>query len=117
MAAQQPFTTLPGFHPQRKRDFIHFLSCVGLAVIFWFFHALSMEHEATISVNLKYNLAENKTTKIKLPSQAQLRVRASGWELLREKFFNKDILLDLKEYANDYFLVTNRNSALFSQEQ
>ena len=97
------------------RNIIRIIFCLVIAVFLWLLHVLSEPQEDIISVQLTYKIADNKINSIKLPSQAKIHVRTSGWNLLKEYFFNRSLALDLINYTEKELLVTNNNIGIFSE--
>ena len=100
----------------RGRDAIRMLFCLLIAFVLWLFNTLSYQHEDTINVKLEYRLAVNKINTNRLPDLALLQVRATGWQLLKESFFARSLVLDLGSYTNNTTLIANENKNLFSAD-
>jgi hypothetical protein len=100
----------------RGRNAIRMLFCLLIAFVLWLFNTLSHQHEDTIYVALQYRLAANKINTNRLPDEASLQVRASGWQLLKESFFVRALELDLGNYTNNTTLVSNLHKELFSAD-
>ncbi len=81
----------------------------------WLLNVLSEQQEDIITVQLSYKIADNKVNTIKLPEEANIMVRTSGWNLLKEYFFNRSLSLDLINYTDKELLLTNQNISIFSE--
>ena len=82
----------------------------------WLFNTLSYQHEATIYVELQYQLAKNKINTNRLPDEALLQVQATGWQLLKESFSARSLVLDLGSYTDNTTLISNNQKDLFSAD-
>lgn len=102
--------------PKPGRNIIRIIFCLVLAIMLWLLNVLSEPQEDIIAVELNYKLADNKVNTIKLPDEASILVRTSGWNLLKEYFFNRSLSLDLINYTDKELLLTNNNISIFSQE-
>lgn len=98
------------------RNIIRIIFCLVLAVILWLLNVLSETQENSIAVQLNYKIADNQVNTIKLPDEANILVRTTGWNLLKEYFFNRSLSLDLINYADKEILITNNNIPIFSEE-
>jgi len=81
----------------------------------WLLNVLSEPQEDTIAVQLSYKIADNQVNTIKLPDEASILVRTSGWNLLKEYFFNRSLSLDLINYTEKELLLSNNNIPIFSE--
>lgn len=101
---------------KKGRIVIRFLFCLFIAFILWLFNTLANQHQDTIFVNLRYELAENKISQNKLPAQAELQVVSTGWQLLKEQFRVRSLSIDLAAYSENAQLLTNLHKNLFSAD-
>ncbi len=64
-----------------------FLICTLLAGVFWLVKAMEEQYTTTISFPIQYqSFPDNKLLKDSLPGSATLKVRSSGWQLLKLKW-------------------------------
>lgn len=68
-----------------KRIFIY-LTCVGIATLFWFLNALSKNYTVDMDFSVRYtNMPENRVLSNNPPEKFTLQVQAYGFTLLRHK--------------------------------
>ncbi|NLU38321.1 MAG: hypothetical protein GXX78_05455 [Bacteroidales bacterium] len=80
-----------------------FLICLLIATVLWFVKALDKNYEITISVPVRYtNVPKNKILVNPPPSKLDLKIRAHGFILVRNKFSlsTTPINLDIKQAIN-----------------
>lgn len=95
------------------------LVCIFLAAIFWILIALSKDYAADIQVDVTYSgIPADKVLVNNLPEKFQLKVKASGWHLLREYFDLEsfDLSINVGRYAETKSIITNANLDYFSTQ-
>lgn len=98
----------------KKETFI-FIIFIFLAFLFWGALSLSEEYTITIDVPIRLILPdENFAIEGYLPEKLEMRIRASGWSLLKIKYFQEtNFNLQIKEPENNLiFRTTNISNDL-----
>jgi hypothetical protein len=93
-----------------KREISIYTIFVFLAFLFW--GALSLSEEYTITIEVPINIVlpnENFAIEGYLPEKLEMKIRASGWSLLKIKYFEEsNFNLQIKE-AEDSFIFRTSN--------
>jgi hypothetical protein len=93
------------------------LVSMGLAFVFWLLHALGQEHTDTVRVRLDWGTPPaDRVVVNRLPDEARLTLRSSGWNLLSARFRRQTLRLDLARFGDRNLLLTDRNHDLFARE-
>lgn len=103
---------------QKQYVFALFL---GVSTFFWFMTNLSKEYETIIPYQVTYkNLPKFKLFQTVPSSFVELRVKGSGFQLLKEQVFSKELSIDLKfvrkKQKYRYFLKTNSNQKIVENQ-
>lgn len=112
------FTGTPGSSATRLkqgRKPMHFLVSLFLAVIIWLFKSLSASYNNEIRVELQYEFPEKSIAVNPLPDHAVIFVTTTGWQLLREKFYKREVTIDFDKFDGNH-LITNDNRELFAAD-
>lgn len=80
--------------------------CMLLAFVFWLITKLSYNYQDVVTVELEYEMPEDKAFTYPPVQQLEVTVRGTGWELLRLAFGNKDRVLTVPVAQNDTRVVT-----------
>lgn len=97
----------------KGKRLLRILACICVSAVLWLFTTLSGQFESAVSVSLQYDLPSNLTTTRKLPGEATLLVRTTGWQLIREEFRERALQIDIS-YANGHeAFITNQRKELF----
>ncbi len=94
---------------------MHFLVSLFLAIIIWLFKSLSADYNSEIFVELQYEFPEKSTAVNQLPNHAVVFVTTSGWQLLREKFYKREVTLQYAQFDGEN-LITNDHRELFASD-
>ena len=97
-----------------------FVVCVAIASGFWFLNALSKSYTVDITIPVTYsNLPNNKTLTNKLPEQFDLRIKAFGFTILRNKlsFLFMPFDFNVNDMTDNRMMESKRNSFDFSSRQ
>jgi hypothetical protein len=101
--------------PKQGRKPMHFLVSLCIAVIIWLFKSLSAAYNSEIPVELQYEFPEKSTAVNPLPDRALIFVTTTGWQLLREKFYKRQVTIHFDQFEGNH-LITNDNRDLFASD-
>lgn len=97
-----------------------FVVCVAIASGFWFLNALSKSYTVNMTIPVAYsNLPNNKTLTNKLPDHFDLRIKAFGFTILRNKanFLFMPFDFNVNEMTNNQMMGTRQNKFDFPARQ
>lgn len=94
---------------------MHFLVSLFLAAIIWLFKSLSASYNNEIFVELHYKFPDKSIAVNPLPDHAVVFVTTTGWQLLREKFYNREVTINFEKFDGKH-LITNDNRELFAAD-
>lgn len=94
---------------------MHFLVSLFIAIIIWLFKSLSASYNSEIPVELLYEFPEKSTALNPLPDHAVVYVTTTGWQLLREKLYKRQVTLSYNQFEENN-LITNNYPELFSSD-
>ena len=97
-----------------------FVVCVAIASGFWFLNALSKSYTVDITIPVTYsNLPNNKTLTNKLPEQFDLKIKAFGFTILRNKlsFLFMPFDFNVNDMTDNRMMESRRNNFDFSTRQ
>lgn len=78
---------LHSFNLKENNRPLIFLVCLLIATVLWLVKAMEKQYETTVSMPIEYtNLPRNKVLVTPPPSRLNVKLRASGFNLLRHKF-------------------------------
>jgi len=97
-----------------------YIVCVFIAAGFWFLNALGKTYTEKIVVPVRYiNLPNNKTLASKPPEQFELKIKAHGFTILRNRlsFMFLPLEFNVNEMTNDRMVESKKTSFAFSSRQ
>jgi hypothetical protein len=87
------------------RDRAVLMSCIGIALCFWFLNRLSSSFRQTKSIRLDYVLPKGKAFSVPPPQYVQVTMQGTGWDMLLGS--NQNIPLALNRDAVQIFPLKN----------
>ncbi|MBP7821313.1 MAG: YbbR-like domain-containing protein [Saprospiraceae bacterium] len=83
----------------KKKSLIHsdravLLLCIGISLVFWVGLKLSKNYIAQLIYKINYTLPSGKTFSSKPADIVEIKVKAKGWQLLKNSFNNKQNIID-----------------------
>lgn len=77
-----------------RQDRATLMTCIGIALIFWFFVKLSQQYETEITVTVTYQLPDSQAFVNLPPDEITATLTGSGWDLFYEFIFNRSPSID-----------------------
>ena len=77
-----------------RQDRATLMTCIGIALIFWFFVKLSQNYETERKVAVTYQLPEGQAFVNLPPDEITATLAGSGWDLFYEFLFNRSPSID-----------------------
>jgi hypothetical protein len=87
------------------RDRAVLMSCIGIALCFWFLNRLSSSFRQTKSIRLDYALPKGKAFSVAPPQYVQVTMQGTGWDMLLGS--NQSIALTLNTDAVQIYPLKN----------
>ncbi len=88
-------------------------------MVFWLLTKLSKEYSTDLEVRVEYvHLPSDKVVRNRLPEKLTLKVKGTGWELLRKQlaFSKSAIRIDVNDFIQSGRIITNNYKGLFASQ-